>query len=517
MCVGFQYQQPRSSHVGGWPARAGFRRQSGRAAGVAAQWGANRARRHTRLAHPAGGPVSPAVVCARVLRGGLPADVPARRLDERLLELFQKGYVKGTVTTGFGNEATAVGMAMPLRPGRDVVSLLHRDFGRPSAAGGHAVSDCSASTWPMPRVRRTPARATPIMATPRRRRFPMISHLGKMPSLVVGGTWAARRQGEDVFGLAVIGDGGSSTGENPRIAQPGLGPQSARAVPDREQWLLVLHAHELPVPLPAAFRSGRRLRHCRPDDRRHRRVGGLHSVCDALEAMQATSLPLILECMTLRLHGHAAYDKGEYVPAEQMRQWRARDPLPAARQKLLRSVRHVGGRDRRDRAGRSTKKSAGVWPRRMAVGRVPTRSSNRDGPAYSPRRRAGRRVKPCVARRGEERRSGRPGVGLPAGKQSPGVPFGLDVGVYGSAFKTCKGLIERHGAERVLDMPICESAWSGFALGASQVGGEPIIEFQFADFSTEVGHTIGPERGHVVLPHRAARAACCCGCPAAAG
>jgi TPP-dependent pyruvate/acetoin dehydrogenase alpha subunit len=41
----------------------------------------------------------------------------------------------------------------------------------------------------------------------------MISHLGKMPSLVVGGTWAARRNGEDVLGLSVIGDGGTSTGE----------------------------------------------------------------------------------------------------------------------------------------------------------------------------------------------------------------------------------------------------------------------------------------------------------------
>ena len=39
--------------------------------------------------------------------------------------------------------------------------------------------------------------------------------------------------------------------------------------------------------------------------------------------------------MTLRLCGHAVYDKGDYMPAEQMRDWRARDPVPAARQKLL--------------------------------------------------------------------------------------------------------------------------------------------------------------------------------------
>ena len=49
--------------------------------------------------------------------------------------------------------------------------------------------------------------------------------------------------------------------------------------------------------------------------------------------------------------------------------------------------------------------------------------------------------------------------------------FGLDVGTYGSAFKTCKGLIERHGADRVLDMPICESASVGFALGPRRWAG----------------------------------------------
>jgi 2-oxoisovalerate dehydrogenase E1 component len=69
--------------------------------------------------------------------------------------------------------------------------------------------------------------------------------------------------------------------------------------------------------------------------------------------------------------------------------------------------------------------------------------------------------------------------------------FGLDVGVYGSAFKTCKGLIDRHGPQRVLDMPLCESGLVGFALGASQVGGQPILEFQFADFSTETATQLG--------------------------
>ena len=72
---------------------------------------------------------------------------------------------------------------------------------------------------------------------------------------------------------------------------------------------------------------------------------------------------------------------------------------------------------------------------------------------------------------------------------------GMDVGTYGSAFKTCKGLVDRYGADRVIDMPLAESSIMGFALGASQTGAEPIIEFQFADFSTEAVTQLGLNAG----------------------
>ena len=58
------------------------------------------------------------------------------------------------------------------------------------------------------------------------------------------------------------------------------------------------------------------------------------AVCERSTPCARTPLPAMLECMTLRLHGHAAYDKGLYVPESLMDQWRRGDPLPAARQQL---------------------------------------------------------------------------------------------------------------------------------------------------------------------------------------
>src|SRR5246500_2260917 len=62
------------------------------------------------------------------------------------------------------------------------------------------------------------------------------------------------------------------------------------------------------------------------------------------------------------------------------------------------------------------------------------------------------------------------------------VLSGEDIGVYGGAFKTSEGLLERFGWERVIDTPISESAIIGAACGMSYVGLRPICEMQFIDF-----------------------------------
>ncbi len=61
--------------------------------------------------------------------------------------------------------------------------------------------------------------------------------------------------------------------------------------------------------------------------------------------------------------------------------------------------------------------------------------------------------------------------------------YGQDVGDFGGAFKATKGLAQRF-PERVINSPISEDAMIGLAVGAAIEGMRPIIEIQFADFST---------------------------------
>lgn len=60
--------------------------------------------------------------------------------------------------------------------------------------------------------------------------------------------------------------------------------------------------------------------------------------------------------------------------------------------------------------------------------------------------------------------------------------IGEDIGIYGGAFKVTEGLIDRFGAERVIDTPIAETAIVNAAFGAGLTGLRPVAEFQFIDF-----------------------------------
>jgi len=61
--------------------------------------------------------------------------------------------------------------------------------------------------------------------------------------------------------------------------------------------------------------------------------------------------------------------------------------------------------------------------------------------------------------------------------------YGQDIGTFGGAFKATKNLAQQFPG-RVIDSPISEDAMLGLAVGAAIEGMRPIIEVQFADFST---------------------------------
>ena len=60
--------------------------------------------------------------------------------------------------------------------------------------------------------------------------------------------------------------------------------------------------------------------------------------------------------------------------------------------------------------------------------------------------------------------------------------MGEDVADYGGIFDSTEGLLDEFGYERIMDVPISETAYLGAAVGAAQAGMRPIAELMFVDF-----------------------------------
>lgn len=414
-----------------------------------------------------------------------PAIYKVRKLEEAVSELFRKGYIKGTVTLSIGNEATAVAAGIPFRPRVDVLAILHRDL------AVHLLHGLPIHTLLCQYMAnaQSPTHAhegNVHHGNAAQRRFPMISHLGNMLSTAVGGVWAARQGGEDALGLTVIGDGGTSTGD----FHESLNIASVRNVP--VLFLIQNNLYAYSTPVQHQFSCQKLSDRAVGYGIEGKTVDGTNgwevysAICDAMDIMQRTQKPYLLECMTVRLKGHAVYDQAEYVSEAELAQWLKRDPLHLAyaRAQELDCFKPTELEQLQQQIDEELKEAI---QKALQVSR-PTPPATQF-PVYAPATTT--QVQPYSATNLRNFTAVTHALNYLLEREPRAVVLGQDVGRYGSAFKTCKGLFETFGPNRVMDMPIAESATVGFALGASQTGARPIMEFQFADFATEAATQLG--------------------------
>jgi pyruvate dehydrogenase E1 component subunit beta len=60
---------------------------------------------------------------------------------------------------------------------------------------------------------------------------------------------------------------------------------------------------------------------------------------------------------------------------------------------------------------------------------------------------------------------------------------GEDIGKFGGAYRVTEGLLDRFGAQRVVDAPIAEEAIVGSAIGSAMLGLRPVVELMTINFS----------------------------------
>ena len=410
-------------------------------------------------------------------------------MDIRFKELFRRGLVKGTVILISGNEASSVGMAMPFRTGKDPVALLHRNLAAHLTLGctlREAICQYLANAESPTHGKE----GNVHFGDAANLRFPMLSHLGGMLAVAVGGVWSARRGGSDAFGLTVIGDGGSSTGQ----FHESLNMASVHKVPI--VFVIENNGYAFSTPVKNQYNCKTLADRAAGYGITGKTVNGLDAfevygaVMDALELMADNPQPVLIESMTVRLEGHAVYDNAEYIPDDVKAQIQSRDPFPLARAAAIKNC----GID--DEALAAIEKSLLAQLdeeicRALDIARPDVSAVSMD--VFAPVKYPS--VKPYSAKNVRNTYAVNTALDHILADNSDAFVCGQDVGKYGSAFKTCKGLIDKYGANRIIDMPVCEAGTVGFALGATQTGSRPVVEFQFADFSTEAVSQLGLNAG----------------------
>ncbi len=439
-------------------------------------------------------PKPPGILAERNLRGAeLETNSPAallriyawmhftRATDNRILDLFRQGLLRGTVTGGQGNEGLIIPLALLADKAIDVVSFTHRDLGGHLIWSGHLCEHLNQyfANAGSP----TKAREGNIHhGDPANRSLPMISHLGIMLSNVAGMTDSQRRLGRPAVGFAIFGDGGSSTGD----IHESLNLASLLSLP--VVFLIENNGYAYSTPVSEQFAAGTEL---------WRRAAGYQmegfavdatdvegcarTLASAIDRVRKTSRPVLIEAHTLRLRGHAAYDTCDYLRPGESDGFFARDPLPKFRARVVAAAgasRVAAVEAELDAFMEACVKICIATPRPDPAGMA----ADVFAPPAPP---LPWKPEPAAPESLNSAQALTLGLRKILAERPESLLLGQDIGTYGGAFKVTEGLLKDFGRPRVMNTPLAESACTGYAIGLALNGHRPIEEFQFADFATE--------------------------------
>src|SRR6266487_2475619 len=246
-----------------------------------------------------------------------------RGIEERGHILYKQGKIPGSFYTGRGNEGAAVGPD-------DVGTPLHRDMGVHITRG---VEPWRIFAQYMGRVDGpTHGRDGNVhMADSNLGLLAMVSHLPAMLPVAVGCALAFRIREEKRVAVGWYGEGASARGD----AHEGMNLAGVRKLPvvficDNNQW-----AYSTPTYLEYATE------HVADRAEAYGFDGVVVDGSDVLAVYRETKRaiekaregggPTLIECLTLRMEGHAVHDDAFYVPKDMFERWAASDPIESFR------------------------------------------------------------------------------------------------------------------------------------------------------------------------------------------
>jgi pyruvate dehydrogenase E1 component alpha subunit len=256
-----------------------------------------------------------------------------RRFEERVDSLYRQGLVHGPVHLGLGQEAVAVGAAAALSPG-DYSLGTYRGHAHALARGAPPDAVLAELLGRQGGICAGKGGSMHITSVPHGY-YGSYAIVGAHLPVACGLAWAAQLRRTGQVTVCFFGDGTTNIGAFHEAVNLAAVWRLPVVFVCENNWYMEYTpiADVIPVALPAADRAAAygldRIVVDGNDVAAVRRVVG-----DAAGAARAGQGPSLVEAQTYRLKGHSAADGAKYRPAEEVAQWRERDPLVLARAAL---------------------------------------------------------------------------------------------------------------------------------------------------------------------------------------
>jgi TPP-dependent pyruvate/acetoin dehydrogenase alpha subunit len=258
--------------------------------------------------------------------------VMMRASEERALTLYKQGKVPGSFYDGRGQEAISVGAAFVLGP-RDRTCILHRDL------GAHFVRGVTPDRYMANYMGRSGGvtggkEGNMHFGDRRLGSVGMVSMLPDMALVATGMALAFKLRGEPRVAMTFFGEGSTANGQwHEAMNFAGIhrlpvvfmleNNRFAYSTPNELEFAVdpVERAHTYGFPgvnvdgndVEAVFAAAR----------------------EAAERGRGGGGPTLIECQTMRMHGHGAHDDMRYVPKEMFEEWERRDPIDRYAERLV--------------------------------------------------------------------------------------------------------------------------------------------------------------------------------------
>lgn len=403
-----------------------------------------------------------------------------RRFEETATELFRKGVIKGTAHSYAGEEAIAAGTCAHLNAD-DYVGSYHRGHGHCIAKGarldrmmaelmGKSTGYCRGLGGSM------------HIADLELNILGANGIVGATMPLGAGAALAANLRKTSQVSVAFFGDGGANQG----VFHEALNLAAIWKLPmifvcENNQYALNTAFHQTTsVPQIAARASAYGIPGKTIDG--NDAVEVYQVLGEAIARARRGEGPSLIEAMTWRWGPHSMRANLREPRTEaEMAAWKARDPLIRLQERMT-AAQIAPEETEAIKAGIEQEIEAAVAFGTQSPDPTP---EILDTAVYAPHQ-----VHTEPKDKGDRQLTYTEALNEALDQEmqrDPGVfILGEDIAETGGIFQVTKGLLGKHGPERVRDTPISEATFCGAAVGAAIAGLRPIVEIQIFDFVTQM-------------------------------